>query len=104
MQLKSKNTQPSNLLHGHEAVVEALLSWEAIVDPQTHVGATSLYIACQEVHLACVLTLLKARASVTMPDNDGNLPIHAAAERNRVEIVRALLDYGSSPNMVSCQA
>ena len=87
---------------GHEAVVEALLSWGAIVDPRDHVGTTPLYVACQGGHLACVLALLKAQASVSMPDNDGNLPIHIAAEHNRVEIVRALLDYDCSPDMVSC--
>ena len=47
-------------LQGHKSVVEALLSWGAIVDPQDHGGATPLYAACQEGHLACVLALLKA--------------------------------------------
>ena len=45
---------------GHEAVVEVLLSWGAIVDPQDHAGLTPLYAACQGGHLACVLMLLKA--------------------------------------------
>ena len=91
----------SAALRGHEAVVEALLSWGAIVDPQTHGGMTPLYGACQEGQLACVLSLLKAGASLSLPKNDGGLPIHIAAEHNRVEIVRALLDYGCSPDMVS---
>ena len=89
-------------IRGHEAVVEALLSWGAIVDPQNHGGATPLYLACQEGHLACVRALLKAGASVSLPDNNGHLPIHNAAQQNRVEIVRTLLDYGCSPDMVSC--
>ena len=87
---------------GHEAVVEALLSWGAIVDPQDHAGATPLNAACQEGHLACVLALLKAGASVSLPDNLGFLPIHVAARHNRVETVRTLLDYGCRPDMVSC--
>ena len=103
MNLKAKNT----VLHqaaaqGHEAVVEALLSWGTIVNPQDHTGATPLHGACQDGHLACVLALLKAGASVSMPSNDGALPIHMAAQDNRVEIVRILLDNGCSPDMVSC--
>ena len=86
---------------GHEAVVEVLLSWGAIVDPQERGGLTPLYSACIEGHLSCVLALLKAGASVSMPNNEGILPIHSA-KQNRVEIVRTLLDYGCSPDMVSC--
>ena len=86
---------------GHEAVVEALLSWGAIVDPQNHTGDTPLYAACQEGHLTCALALLKAGANVSMPNNHGFLPIHVAAERNKVKIAMTLLDYGCSPEMVS---
>ena len=100
------NTKFTALFHaatrGHEAVVEALLSWGAIVDPQSHSGATPLHAACQEGHLACVLALLKAGASVSLPINGGSLPIHYSAKRNMVEIVKTLLDYGCSPDMVSC--
>ena len=87
---------------GHEAVVEALLSWGALVDPRALGGVTPLCIVCQGGHLACLLALLNAGASVSVPTNGGNLPIHVAAEHNRVEIVRTLLDYGCSPDMVSC--
>ena len=87
---------------GHEAVVVALISWGAIVDQQDHVGGTPLHVSCQEGHLSCVLVLLKARASVSLPDIQGTLPIHVVAYHNRVDIVRALLDYGCSPDMVSC--
>ena len=89
-------------LRGYEAVVEALLSWGVIVDPQDHRGLTPLYGACQEGHLACVLALLKAGASLSVPDNVVNLPIHIAAQKNRVEIVKTLLDHGCSPDVVSC--
>ena len=89
-------------IRGHEAVVEALLSWGAIVDLKNPRGATPLFAACQQGHLASVLVLLKAGASVSMPNNNGGLPIHIAAQENRVEIVRILVDYGCSPDMVSC--
>ena len=87
---------------GHKAVVEVLLSWGAMVDPQDHLGGTPLHVACQEGHLACVHSLLKAGAGVSLPNNNGDLPIHFAAELNRVEIVKTLLDHGCSPDMVSC--
>ena len=90
-------TKPSTLLlpEATRLLVEAPLSWGAIVDPQGQRGKTPLHLACQEGHLACALALLKAGASASMS-------IHYAAQYNRVEIVRALLDYGCSPNMVSC--
>ena len=87
---------------GCKNVVEALLSWGAIVDKQDQRGTTPLYYACQEGHLACVLALLEAKASVFVPTYNGQLPIHAAAYKNRVEIVKNLLDYGCSLDMVSC--
>ena len=64
--LKSKMTALHLAATGHEAVVEALLSWGAVVDPQNHTGGTPLRNACQEGHLACVLALLKAGASVSI--------------------------------------
>ena len=88
-------------LRGHEAVVEALLSWGAIVDQQGFAGVTPLHGACQEGHLACVLALLKAVASISLAEDDGSLPIHKAARKNMVDIVRTLLDKGCSPDMVS---
>ena len=87
--------------YGHNASVEALLSWGAEVDPQDHAGLTPLHAACQEGHLLCVLTLLKAGANPTLPDHQGFLPIHSAAGRNRVEVVKTLLERGCSPDIVS---
>ena len=82
--------------YGHNASVEALLSWGAEVNPQDYAGDTPLHAACQEL---CVLTLLKAGASLTLPNNVGSLPIHNAAHGNRVEIIRTLLECGCSPDM-----
>ena len=85
---------------GHNALVEALLSWGAEVSPENNLGWTPLHIACQE-GLLCVLTLLKAGASLTWPTKRGLLPIHIAAQHNRVEVVKTLLEHGSSPDVVS---
>ena len=81
--------------------MEVLVSWGAEVNPQNYVGLTPLHAACQQGHLLCVLELLKAGASITLPDNQGSLPIHQAAGKNRMEIVRALLERGCSPDTVS---
>ena len=86
---------------GHNASIEALLSWGAEVDPQDLSGFTPLQVACQEGHLLCFLRLLKAGASLTLTDNHGSLPIHIAAQKNRMEIVRTLLEPGCSPDVVS---
>ena len=86
---------------GHNASMDALLSWGAEVKRQDHAGETPLHFACQERHLLSVLTLLKAGASLTLPNNHGSLPIHAAAQRNRMEIVRTLLEHGCSPDRMS---
>ena len=85
---------------GHVALVEALLSWGAAVDPKDHGGSTPLYLACQEGHLPCVLALLKAGASITLPGPGGTVAIHIAAYHNKVEVVRALLEHGCHPDMV----
>ena len=87
--------------HGHNASVEALLSWGAKVNLQAHGGWTPLHTACHGGHLSCVFTLLKAGASLTLPDYRGLLPIHTAAQFNQVETVRVLLEHGCSPDMVS---
>ena len=85
---------------GHVALVEALLSWEAAVDLQSHGGSTPLHLACQEGHLPCVLALLKAGASVTLPVQDGRIGIHIAVLKNKVEVVRTLLEHGCHPDIV----
>ena len=88
-------------LHGNNAIVEALLSWRAEVNPQNHIGFTPLHAACQEGHMLCVQTLLKAGACLTLSCNLGQLPIHMAAKRNRVEVIRTLFEHDCGPDMVS---
>ena len=87
--------------YGHNASVAVLLSWGADVNQQDYHGFTALHAACKSGDLLCVLTLLKAGASLSLPSHRKTLPIHTAAQCNRTEIVRALLDHGCSPNMVS---
>ena len=88
-------------IRGHNASVDALISWGADVSALNHAGWTPLHLACQEGHLLCVLTLLKAGASLNLPDIQGSLPIHKAAQCNRLEVLKTLLEHGCSPDMVS---
>ena len=103
-EVMSQNRQTAlhiTAIKGHNASVEALLSWGAEVNPQDYNGCTPLHGACQEGHLLCVLTLLNAGASLTLQDIRGGLPIHFAAKKNRVKVVNTLMEHGCSPDMVS---
>ena len=88
-------------MQGHNATVEALLSWGAKVDAPDLEGRTPLYGACQEGHMACVTALLKAGASFSFPAKDGSLPIHVASQNNKIDVVATLLELGCGPNVVS---
>ena len=83
--------------------MKALLSWGAVVGPQDHLGSTPLGYACALGHMACVVTLLKAGASFTLPNKTGALPISVAAQNNRMEVIRILLEHGCSPDTASCK-
>ena len=60
-----------------------------------------LTAASQEGHLASVVTLLQAGADPLLPDDDGALPIHFAAQKNHPEVVKILIEQGGcSPDQV----
>ena len=90
--------------NGDEAIMTALISAGAEVDMGCGCcpgnGRTAMSVACESGHLACVLILLKAGANITQ-STGYKMPIHAAAENNRVDVVRVLLEHGCNPNMVS---
>ena len=56
---------------GHHSIIESLLELGASVDIQDIHGGTSLSVACQEGHLACVNSLLQAGASLTLSNKWG---------------------------------
>ena len=47
-----------------------------------------------EGHLASAVALLQAGADPLLPQVDGQLPIHAAANNNHPEVVRILIEQG----------
>ena len=90
-------TKPSTLLlpEATRLLVEAPLSWGAIVDPQGQKVKTPLHLACQEGHLACVLALLKAfllskGADPDLMDNDGDTALVAAIQFQRLSTIDLL--------------
>ena len=90
-------TKPSTLLlpEATRLLVEAPLSWGAIVDPQGQRVKTPLHLACQEGHLACVLALLKAfllskGADPDLMCNNGNTALVAAIQFQRLSTIDLL--------------
>ena len=89
------------VLDDNKALVEALLSWGAKVDQQAYCGDTALYLACQEGYMDCFETLTKEGANLRLSPLNGCQPIHIAATKNRVQIVKSLMELGVSPDTVS---
>ena len=82
-------------IHGHERIIQLLLSHKADVNSRSRTEATPLHAASQEGHLASVVALLQAGADPLLPAIvDGALPIHAAAGDNHPEVVRILIEQG----------
>jgi len=49
---------------------------------------------------AVVVALLAAKAEMDSTDNDGDTPLHIAAENGHEQVVQALLEKGAAVNMV----
>ena len=87
---------------GHHNILEDLLTAGAPLNTQNKIlSNTALDMACQEGHLACVVSLLSSKARMTIPDRDGVFPIHTAAQWNRADVVKTLLAHGCAKDLVS---
>ena len=92
-------------LFGHEKIIQLLLSHnshnKADVNSRNRIEATPLHCASTEGHIVSVVTLLQAGADPLLPNRDGVLPIHKAAQYNHHEVVRILIEEGGcSPDQV----
>ena len=88
-------------MHGHEQIIQLLLSHKADINSRDMTEHTPLHAASQEGHSACVLTLLQAGADPLLARVDGFLPIHQAAMLNHDEVVWILIKQGGcSPDQV----
>jgi ankyrin repeat protein len=103
---------------GHVQVVKELREHGADIEAKAHFGSTPLHIAVWNDHLAVVIELLghgaeiqsictngtstsilgkrKSRgADIEAKDNDGRTPLHCAALRDHLPVVKALLSGGA---------
>ena len=88
---------------GHESLLQLLISqkYKPNLNIRTRLESTPLHLASQEGHLACVKKLLQAGADPLLPQVDGTLAIHKAADHNHDEVVWILLEQGGcSPDQV----
>ncbi|XP_035275245.1 ankyrin repeat and SOCS box protein 5b isoform X1 [Anguilla rostrata] len=82
---------------GRSACVEALIAWGADVDYDIpHLG-TPLYIACMSKELQCTHVLLEGGANV-QKGRFLETPLHAAAQKDCPEVMKALLEFGANIN------
>ena len=87
--------------YSHQSLLQLLLSYKANVNSRNKIESTPLTAASQEGHLASVVTLLQAGADPLLPQVDGGLPVHLAAQKNQSGVVRILIEQGGcSPDQV----
>ena len=77
-----------------------LLEEGANIDNRAWTGFTPLAVACQNNHLANVVSLLKAGADASLGDNYGAPPIHKAAQRDHHSVLKVLLEHGCDKDQV----
>jgi ankyrin repeat protein len=87
---------------GHAAVVELLLRnmEKADIDAVSNAGVTALCAAVQNKHFECTDLLMEAFADATIPNEDGFLVLHAAAQ-NDFMVPDLLLDFPQTVNAVN---
>ena len=88
---------------GHESLLQLLLSpkYKPNLNIRDRIQFTPLHCASSMGHLACVKKLLQKGADPFLPNDEGNLPIHLAAQDNYDEVVWILIEQdGCSPDQV----
>ncbi|KAG6367552.1 hypothetical protein INS49_001745 [Diaporthe citri] len=83
-------------LHKIEDFLEKL-NVDEIHFPRRDYGTTLLHTACNEGNLPVVEVLLDAGADIFHFDNDWESPLHCAARRGSLDIVRALIERFPDP-------
>ncbi|KAL8727534.1 MAG: hypothetical protein Q9166_005985 [cf. Caloplaca sp. 2 TL-2023] len=79
-------------MEGHASVLEKLLICSPDIEDQQKEGRTALYVAVDWGHKEAVGVLLDHGAQVFTQDKDKSTPLHCAAWRPRLHILRRLLE------------
>ena len=78
---------------GHNAVVHLLLENKAAIDARTvHTGATPLLAAVEGNHISTAQLLIEKKADLFQKNNDGFMPVMAAASLRYEEMFNCLCD------------
>ena len=92
-------------LHGHEQVLSLLvLKYKCPIDSRNLNGQTPLHLLCSQpsTENGCALIRMcvsEFKADMTIKDNNGDQPIHAAVQADHNStVVDLILDHGVSPN------
>ncbi|MCE3044610.1 ankyrin repeat domain-containing protein [Legionella sp. 16cNR16C] len=91
MPVHDKNPKGETALHraarvGNSKLMDELLKDAALVDAQTDLWDTALLIAARGHHYEAAKTLINHKASVTIANKQGELPIHFAATAADVDL------------------
>ena len=83
---------------GNATVINVLIQHGAEVDERRQDGRTALHFACESGHVACVHELMRHGADVEARDSGlfESTPLQLAADFNRLDCVRVLLDQYSA--------
>ncbi|XP_043112386.1 ankyrin repeat and SOCS box protein 5 isoform X5 [Puntigrus tetrazona] len=82
---------------GHSKCVEALIAWGVDVDYEIPHMGTPLYSACRCQEFLCVRKLLDGGANVQRGTRLES-PLHAAAQKDCISVVKLLLEFGADVN------
>ncbi|XP_042626114.1 ankyrin repeat and SOCS box protein 5-like isoform X2 [Cyprinus carpio] len=82
---------------GHSKCVDALIAWAVDVDYEIPHMGTPLYSACRCKEFFCARKLLDGGANVQRGANL-ETPLHAAAQKDCISIVKLLLEFGADVN------
>ena len=81
-------------------LIQYLLSVGANLSLQNEQGLTALHVACQIGWIEGVKELIRVNAAM-IPDKNGNLPTHIAAQQNNKEMIQLFVQF-KKDNVIVC--